>query len=97
MRAIGARDGEIMKIVITEGMLIGLISWVISAVAALPVSQAMSEAIGMSIFGSPLPFQYVLTGPVIWFGVILLFSLIASILPAQNAVRLTIREILAYE
>ncbi len=97
MRAIGARDGEILRIVITEGMLIGLISWVISTLAALPVSTGMSEAIGLSIFGSPLPFQYVLTGPVIWFGVIFVFSVIASILPANSAVRLTIREILAYE
>ena len=97
MRAIGARDGEIFKIVITEGMLIGMISWLISTLAAFPVSQGMSEAIGLSIFGAPLPFEYVMTGPVIWFGVISLFSVIASILPAQSAVRLTIREILAYE
>jgi putative ABC transport system permease protein len=97
MRAIGARDGEILKIVITEGMLIGMISWLISTLAALPVSKAMSEAIGLSIFGSPLPFQYVLAGPVIWFGIIFLFSVFASILPAHSAVRLTIREILAYE
>jgi putative ABC transport system permease protein len=97
MRAIGAADGEILKIVITEGMLIGLLSWVMSTIAAWPVSLGLSEAIGSSIFGSPLPYQYVMTGPIIWFGIILIFSIVASILPARSAVRLTIREILAYE
>ena len=86
-----------MRIVITEGVLIGLISWVISVAAALPVSQALSRAIGEAIFGGAFPLEYVLTGPLIWFGVILVFSTVASILPARNAARLTIREILAYE
>ncbi|GAP05955.1 ABC-type transport system related with lipoprotein release, permease component [Anaerolinea thermolimosa] len=97
MRTIGASNRDIMRIVITEGVLIGLISWVISVVAALPVSQALSRAIGEAIFGGAFPLEYVLTGPLIWFGVILVFSTVASILPARNAARLTIREILAYE
>lgn len=97
MRAIGASDREVFRIVLVEGLLIGLISWAISIAAAFPVSKGLSEALGGSIFGSPLPFQYVITGPVIWSGIILLFSFIASILPARSAVRMTIREILAYE
>ncbi len=97
MRAIGASDREIFRIVLAEGILIGLISWAISLAAAFPVSAGLARAIGSSIFGTPLPFQYVLTGPAIWSGVILLFSFVASFLPARSAVRMTIREILAYE
>jgi putative ABC transport system permease protein len=36
-------------------------------------------------------------GYAIWFGLVLLLSVIGSILPARNAARLTIREVLAYE
>ena len=75
MRAIGASDREVFRIVLVEGLLIGMISWVISIAAAFPVSQGLSEAIGGSIFGSPLPFEYVIIGPVIWSAIILLFSL----------------------
>ena len=97
MRAIGASDREVFRIVLVEGLLIGMISWAISIAAAFPVSKGLSEALGGSIFGSPLPFQYVMTGPVIWSGIILVFSFVASLLPARSAVRMTIREILAYE
>lgn len=97
MRAIGAADRDIMQIVLTEGVLIGMISWGISVAAAVPVSQALSRAIGNSVFGSPLPFEYVIEGPVIWFLAIVFFSILASFFPARNASRMTIREILAYE
>jgi len=36
-------------------------------------------------------------GYAIWLGLVLALSTIASILPALNAARLTIREVLAYE
>ena len=36
MRAIGASDGGIQRIFMVEGLFIGLISWLISIVAALP-------------------------------------------------------------
>lgn len=97
MRAVGASDGEVFRIVLVEGLIIGLISWVVSFLAAFPVSAGLSQAIGLSIFGSSLPFRYVMTGPLIWLLVMAVFSVFASILPARRAVRLTIREILAYE
>jgi putative ABC transport system permease protein len=34
---------------------------------------------------------------VTWLGLVLVLSSLASVLPAYNAVRLTIREVLAYE
>jgi putative ABC transport system permease protein len=37
------------------------------------------------------------TGYAIWLGLVLALSVVASILPARNAARLTIREVLAYE
>ena len=36
-------------------------------------------------------------GLVIWLGVVILLSVVASIVPARSAARLTIREVLAYE
>ena len=38
MRAIGAVDGEIVKSVVVEGMMIGLISFTVAAVLSLPIS-----------------------------------------------------------
>lgn len=97
MRAIGASDFEIQRIVIVEGMVVGLISWIAGVMAAIPVSNALAAAIGQAIFGSPIPVSYTLTGVGLWLALMILFTIVASLLPARTASRLTIRQILAYE
>ncbi len=97
MRAIGATDLQVMRLVLVEGGIIGSLSWVFGAVLAFPISTLMSYIINQSIFGVPGEFAFTWTGFVIWLGIVVLLSVFASILPARNAARLTIREVLAYE
>jgi putative ABC transport system permease protein len=42
-------------------------------------------------------FSYSVTGLLMWLAIIVILSLIASLLPAWNASRLTVRAVLAYE
>jgi putative ABC transport system permease protein len=42
-------------------------------------------------------YSFTITGFIIWLGVVIVLSIVSSILPARNAARLTIREVLAYE
>jgi putative ABC transport system permease protein len=49
------------------------------------------------LFDVPATPTYTPTGFLIWLGVVTLLSVTASVLPAYNAARLTIREVLAYE
>ncbi len=97
MRAIGATDGQIMRTVIVEGMLIGLISWFLAAIFSFPITILLSRIISQAIFNSPSKFVLNPLGFFIWLGLVILLSVIASVLPARNAARLTIREVLAYE
>lgn len=97
MRAIGATDTQVMRQVIIEGTLIGLMSWVIAAIVAFPLSYFMSYIINVSIFGMTGEYTITATGFLIWFGIVGVLSMIASIMPARSAARLTIREVLAYE
>jgi putative ABC transport system permease protein len=97
MRAIGASDGTLMRLVIVEGMLIGIISWLFACLVAVPISAVMSDVISAAIFGRTIEFTFVLSGVLIWLGVVVVLSALASVLPARNAARLTIREVLAYE
>jgi putative ABC transport system permease protein len=97
MRAIGATDRQVMKLVIVEGLLIGLISWLIAVILAFPISYLMSDIINKAIFGISGEFAFTLTGFLLWLGIVILLSITASIIPARNAARLTIREVLAYE
>lgn len=97
MRAIGGGSGTIRMIVIVEGLLIGLISWAAGAVFAAPVSYGLNIAVGEAFMRRALPFAYSIEGLLIWLGACLLVSGVASFLPAWNASRLTVREVLAYE
>ncbi|MCS7061755.1 MAG: ABC transporter permease [Anaerolineae bacterium] len=97
MRAIGASTGAIVRIVIFEGVFIGLLSWVQGALLAWPISRLMSDAIGELIVRSPLSFVFSAPGVLIWLAVVVVVSAAASVAPALNASRISVREALAYE
>ena len=97
MRATGANDYAILQLVIVEGVLIGMISWLLGIVIALPITFALNYLVGVALLNSPLGFVLSPDGFMIWFGIVLVVSAFASALPAHNASRLTIREALAYE
>ena len=97
MRSIGAVDGEIMRTVIVEGVVIGSISWVLGAILSIPFSYMLSTIVSFAVFDSPVEVHFTPIGFFTWLVVVLVLSAIASVVPARNAAQLTIREVLAYE
>jgi putative ABC transport system permease protein len=97
MRAIGASSWAIQSIVISEGVVIGLISWIISLALAIPLTNVLTLGVGMAVFSTHLPAVYSLSGMIVWLFGTLLLAAIASSLPASRASRLTVRDTLAYE
>jgi putative ABC transport system permease protein len=97
MRAIGAHNQIVSQLVIIEGLIIGLISFVMGGVLSFPITSLLSNVISLSIFNSPAQAAFTAQGFVIWFVLVVLLAVGASALPARNATKLTIREVLAYE
>jgi putative ABC transport system permease protein len=97
MRSIGATDREIMRMVIVEGLLIGLISFGLAILAAVPFTYLLSGIVSNAVFATPIAVEWTYTGYLIWLGLVIVLSSLASVLPARSAARLTIREVLAYE
>jgi putative ABC transport system permease protein len=97
MRSIGAIDRVIIKTVIVEGMVIGVISWILGALLSFPITSLLSTIISLAIFETQIEVAFTLEGFLIWLGLVIVLSALASVLPARNAARLTIREVLAYE
>jgi putative ABC transport system permease protein len=97
MRAIGASDRMIMGLVIVEGLLIGLISWILGSLLSFPISNALSDIISHAIFDAPSILSYSPVGFLVWLGLVAALATLASVLPARNAAHLTIREVLSYE
>ena len=97
MRAIGAVDVEIIKSVVIEGVMIGLITWVLAIGMSFPISFLLLRIITVAMMGTSMDLSITPEGMFIWLAVVIILSFIASIIPARNAARLTINEVLAYE
>jgi putative ABC transport system permease protein len=97
MRAVGAATRAILKIILFEGIFIGAISWLVGSLIALPLSKVISDMVGQLLFGSPLGYLFSIGGTLLWLIMIIVLGTVASLLPALNAARLTVREVLAYE
>ncbi len=97
MRAIGASTGAIVRIVIVEGVFIGALSWSLGALLAAPISRLLSDTIGTLIVRNPLSYVFSLPGVMMWLAVVVAVSAAASLAPALNAARVSVREALAYE
>jgi putative ABC transport system permease protein len=96
MRAVGAGNGQVRAIVIFEGVLIGVISWLIAAVLSLPFSIGIT-----ALLGNALELQLInafsVEGLFGWLAAVVVIATVASVLPAMGASKLTVREVLAYQ
>lgn len=97
LRSIGAENGVIFQLVVVEGVLIGLISWALSAIVAIPITQFMDKSLGQALMTVPIMYVFSTQGLLIWLGIVLVLAALASLIPARSAVRLTVRDVLAYE
>jgi putative ABC transport system permease protein len=85
-----------LRNVISEGVFIGLFSWVIAVPLSLPLTWAIGYLVGNLAFRAALP---LILSPLAVFGWLILIivgSIGASAYPARQASRLTVRETLAY-
>lgn len=97
LRAIGASTGSVLQVIITEGLFIGLISWVLSALAAWPTGLLLLKVVQVADMKSQPEFAYSTTGLLLWLLLVEVVSGLASFLPAWRAARLSVRQVLAYE
>jgi putative ABC transport system permease protein len=96
LRAVGARTRTILGMFVMEGVLQGVISWLIAMPLSFLIAQPMAAALGKIMFSADLSFQYNWVAVVIWLFIILAISTIASVLPARSATRISVRDSLAY-
>jgi putative ABC transport system permease protein len=97
MRAIGAGGGSILRIVIVEGIFIGLLSWFLGAGLALPLGKLLSDAVGETVFQVPLNFTFTADGIILWLVAVVILAALASAWPARNASQVSVQDALAYE
>src|SRR5512136_2559711 len=96
MRAIGASSPTIARLFIGEGLLLGLLAWLIAIPLSIPVGQVFATMIGQ-VLNFPINYQFSWNGALRWLIIIIVLSILGSALPAIRATRVSVRESLAYE
>lgn len=96
MRAVGASSRDVTMIFSGEGLMLGLISWLIATPISLLIGPVFVKMVGSAI---DFPAQYIpaVGGIWVWLVVVIILSLLASWLPARRATRISVNESLAYE
>lgn len=96
LRAIGARSSIVQRNVIGEGLVIGALGGLAAVLLALPLSWGVGALLGTLSFRVPLPLAVSPTAIAVWLGLVAVIAVVASLVPARAAARLTVREALAY-
>ena len=97
MRSIGAGQTEIFQIVLVEGIVIGLLGWLIGTLLSVPVSSWLSDLTSEELLSQPPNFAYAISGVGLWLAIVVGLAAVATAAPAWRATRITIRVALAYE
>jgi putative ABC transport system permease protein len=96
MRAIGASHASIYQVFITEGIVIGALSWLFGALLTYPTSYALVKVLENAM-GIPLSYVFSWSGLAIWLAIVTAISAVASLLPAFNASQVSVRDAISYE
>lgn len=97
MRAIGATPFAVIRLFIGEGIVVGVLSWLIAVPLSYPMARLLGDTIGDLLLQTPLDFVYSREGAIEWLLIVIGLSTLASLLPALRAAQWSVRETLAYE
>jgi putative ABC transport system permease protein len=97
MRAIGASSSLIVGMFVAEGVLVGVLSWLLAVPLSYPGARLFSDLIGEAVLAMPLEFVYSAGGMALWLLIAGVLSALASLWPALQATEVSVREALAYE
>jgi putative ABC transport system permease protein len=95
MHAIGAPPGTVRRVVVTEALLLALISCVVAALPALGLTAILGAGIGNLFFATALPFRVSWVAAGLWLALITLSAVLATDVAAARASRMTVREALS--
>ncbi|MBN1401013.1 MAG: FtsX-like permease family protein [Anaerolineae bacterium] len=97
MRSIGASSRSIISIFLVEGVMLGVLSWLVSAPLSYPGARLFGGAVGTALLQAPLEFRYSTGGTVLWLIIVCVLSSLASVWPASKAASIRIVEALRFE
>ena len=96
MRAVGASSRDVGFVFTGEGLMLGIASWVLAVPIGIAASPVFVKVLG-DVIDFPAEYYPGADGVLLWLGIVIVLSIIASWMPARRATRISVRESLAYE
>ncbi len=97
MRAIGASSWQVIRLFVGEGVLLGVLSWLVALPLSIPAAYGLTT-FGLSfVLNQQLAYQFTPAGAILWLVIITMLAIFASALPARGAAKVSVRESLSYQ
>lgn len=97
MMSLGATDRTLVRLIVAEGVIIGLLSWLGAVMLSFPLTVVVGSVAGSIFIKTPIQAVFAWTGMGLWLVLAGAIAALASRAPARAAARLTVRETLSYE
>lgn len=97
LRAIGVNDKNMYRILLFEGISIGLSAWIFSVLLSVPLSYYLGNKFFTIFFDTTLNFSVSILGIVLWFAISIFFSFLAIIIPARSISKMNVSKLISYE
>jgi putative ABC transport system permease protein len=97
MQAVGASPALVLRVILAEGLFVGLLSSVLAVVLAIPFTAIVGGILGRLAFRVPLPLVVAPGAVAAWIAIAIAASALATAVPAWRASRMTVREALAFD
>jgi putative ABC transport system permease protein len=96
MRAIGASHRSIYQVFVTEGIVIGVLSWIGGLILSWPMSYGLVVMLEGAI-GIQLTYAFSWEAVGGWLVIVAAISAVASLIPAYRASQVSVRDAISYE
>jgi len=90
MRAVGASTGNVLRVVIVEGVVIAALSWLVALALSVPATVVVQRITGDLFLQTPLATSFSAVG-------IVALAVVSSAIPALETTESPVRQALAYE
>ena len=97
MQAVGASPSLVLRVILAEGLFVGLLSSVLAVLLSLPLTALVGGILGRLAFRVPLPLVVAPGAVAVWIAIAMAASALATAVPAWRASRMTVREALAFD
>lgn len=96
LSAIGASSSTIYRLFLLEGLLHGLVAWLLSIPLAYLAAKPIAGQLGKTMLGIKLDFAFNVNAVFYWLAIVLLLAWMASYWPARKAANMTVRQCLQH-